>query len=113
MGSQVARLVKNPPAMQETPIQFLGQEVPLEKGQDRLPTPVFLGFLGGSDGKESAYNVEDLGLIPGWEDPLEEDMATHSSILCAHFSSTYIGQKIGEMFLSRVTWKWSLRYGYG
>ena len=64
MGSQVARLVKNPPAMQETPIQFLGQEVPLEKGQDRLPTPVFLGFLGGSDGKESAYNVEDLGSVP-------------------------------------------------
>ena len=23
----------------------------------------------------------DLGLIPGWEDPLEEGMATHSSIL--------------------------------
>ena len=32
MASQVAWLVKNPPAMQETPIQFLGQEVPLEKG---------------------------------------------------------------------------------
>ena len=25
----------------------------------------FLGFLGSSDGKESAYNVGDLGLIPG------------------------------------------------
>ena len=23
----------------------------------------------------------DLGLIPGWEDPLEEGMATHSSVL--------------------------------
>ena len=30
--SQVAQLVKNPPAMQETPVQFLGQEDPLEKG---------------------------------------------------------------------------------
>ena len=30
--SQVAQLVKNPPAMQETPVQFLGREVPLEKG---------------------------------------------------------------------------------
>ena len=39
------------------------------------------GFPGGSDGKESACNMEDLGLIPGWEDPLEEGMATHSSIL--------------------------------
>ena len=27
--------------------------------------PVFLGFPGGSDSKESAYNVGDLGLIPG------------------------------------------------
>ena len=26
----------------------------------------FLGFSGGSDGKESVYNVEDLGSIPGW-----------------------------------------------
>ena len=36
-----------------------------------------MGFPGGSDSKESACNVEDLG----WEDPLEEDMATHFSIL--------------------------------
>ena len=33
--------------------------------RDRLPTPVFLGFPGGSAGKESACNVEDLGSIPG------------------------------------------------
>ena len=36
-----------------------------------------MGFPGGSDGKESAYNAEDLG----WKDPLEKKMATHSSIL--------------------------------
>ena len=28
----VAQLVKDPPAMQETMVQFLGQEDPLEKG---------------------------------------------------------------------------------
>ena len=33
--------------------------------RDRLPTPVFLGFASGSDGKEPACNTEDLGLIPG------------------------------------------------
>ena len=33
--------------------------------RDRLPTPVFFSFPGGSDGKESACNVGDLGLIPG------------------------------------------------
>ena len=36
-----------------------------------------MGFPGGSDGKESACNAGDLG----WEDPLEEGMATHSGIL--------------------------------
>ena len=59
----MAQLVKNPPAMQETLVQFLGREDPLEK--DRLPTPVFLGFSGGSAGKESSCNAGDPGSIPG------------------------------------------------
>ena len=82
---------------------------------------MFLGFPGGSDGKESTRNAGDLRSIPGlgsspgegigyplqyfwaslvvqmvkslpavletwvrslgWEDPLKEGMATHSSIL--------------------------------
>ena len=40
-------------------------------------TSLPLGFPGGSDGKESAYNVGDLA----WEDTLEEAVETHSSIL--------------------------------
>ena len=40
-----------------------------------------MAFPGGSDSKESACNAEDLDSIPGLEDPLEEDMATQSSIL--------------------------------
>ena len=59
----VAQLVKNLPAMQETPVQSLCQEVPLER--DRLPTPVFLSFPSGSDGKEYACNAGDLGSTPG------------------------------------------------
>ena len=39
------------------------------------------GFPGGSEIKASASNAGDLGSIPGWEDPLEKEMATHSSIL--------------------------------
>ena len=62
-ASLVAQLVNNPPAMQEMPVQFLDQEDPLKR--DRLPTPVFTGFPGGSDGKESACNVGDLGSTPG------------------------------------------------
>ena len=49
--------------------------------RDRLLTPVFLGFSSGSDGKESACNARDQFQSPGWEDPLEETMATHYSIL--------------------------------
>ena len=33
--------------------------------RDRVPTPVFLGFSGGSDGVESSYSVVELGSIPG------------------------------------------------
>ena len=36
---------------------------------------------GGSDGKESAYNIGDLGLILGLGRSLKSEMATHSSIL--------------------------------
>ena len=36
---------------------------------------------GGLDGKASACNTGDLGSIPGSEDSLEKEMATHSSIL--------------------------------
>ena len=42
---------------------------------------VNLDFPGGSDGKASAYNAGDVGSIPGSGDPLEKEMANHSSIL--------------------------------
>ena len=50
--------------MQETPVQFLGWEIPWRR-RDMLPTPVFLGFPGGSVGKESAFSAEALVSIPG------------------------------------------------
>ena len=34
----------------------------------------------------NAGDIRDAGLIPGSEDPLEEDMATHSSILAWRIS---------------------------
>ena len=36
----------------------------------------------------SAGDVIDTGLIPGWEDPLEEGMSTHSNILALRISWT-------------------------
>ena len=62
-ASLVTQLVKNLPAMQEIPVRFPGQKVCWRR--DGQPTPVFLGFPGGSVGKESACNVGDLGSIPG------------------------------------------------
>ena len=41
----------------------------------------YIYFPVGSDGKASAYNAGDPGSIPGLGDPLEKEMATHSSIL--------------------------------
>ena len=62
-ASLVAQLGKNPPAMQETTVSSWGGKIRWRRV--RLPTPAFLGCPGGSDGKESAHNVEDLGSIPG------------------------------------------------
>ena len=62
-ASLVAQLAKNPLAMQETPVRSWVGKIPWKR--DRLPTPVFMGFSGGSDGKESACNAGNLGSIPG------------------------------------------------
>ena len=40
-----------------------------------------MGFPGNSVSKESAYSSENQVQSLGWEDPLEKEMATHSSIL--------------------------------
>ena len=40
-----------------------------------------MGFPGGSDSKASAHNAGDPSSILVWEDPLEKEMATHSSTL--------------------------------
>jgi len=45
--------------------------------RDRLPTPVFMDFPGGSHGKAPVSNAGDLGQ----EDSLQKEMTTHSSTL--------------------------------
>ena len=62
-ASLVAQLVKNPSAMQETPVLYWVGKIHWRK--DRLPTSVFLGFPGGSAGKEYTCKAGDLGWIPG------------------------------------------------
>ena len=39
------------------------------------------GFPDGSVVKNLQADARDAGLIPGWEDPLEKEIATYSSIL--------------------------------
>ena len=51
-----------------------------------LVSPELAGFFttdfpGGLDSKASVYSVGDLGSIPGSEDPLEKEMAIHSSTI--------------------------------
>ena len=57
----IAQLVNNPLSRRPR----FNSRVGKTHWRDRLPTPVFLGFPGSSAGKESAYNVGDLGSIPG------------------------------------------------
>ena len=59
----MTQLVNNLPTKWDTWFDFWVRKIPWRRR--RLPTPVFLGFSCGSAGKESAYNVGDLGLIPG------------------------------------------------
>ena len=42
---------------------------------------LFLFFAQYVGSKVSVCNAGDMGSVPGWEDPLEEGTATHSSIL--------------------------------
>ena len=58
-ASLIAQLIKNPPAVQETLVRKILWR------RDRLSTPVFLGFPGGLDGKESACYAGDSSSIPG------------------------------------------------
>ena len=60
----------------------------------------YMGFPGSSDGKESACNARRL--IPGSGDPLEKEMATHSSILTWRITWTEEPGRLQSMELQRV-----------
>ena len=136
-ASLVAQLVKNPPAMQDTLVWFLGWEVPLKKEQ--LPTPVFwpgefhwlyspwghkesdtterlslsLGFPGGSVGKGSAWMLETWIWALGWEDTLEEGMASYSSIFLASLVTQLVKNPpaMWETWVQSLGWEDPLEKG--
>ena len=63
-----------------------------------------LGFPGGSAIKNACAKVGDLGLIVGWEHTLEEEMATHSSILPGeyHGQRSLVGYTVYGVAKSRT-----------
>ena len=63
-------------ACKETPVQFLGLEDLLEKGE-----ATHSSILGFQLVKNLPAMKETWVLSLGWEDPLEKGTATHSSIL--------------------------------
>ena len=66
-----------------------------------------VGFPGGSDGKESTCNAGDPGLIPGWEDPLGKEMATHSSIPAWRIPWAEEPDRLQSMGSQRVGHDWA------
>ena len=93
-GFWVAHLVKNPPAMQETLVQFLGWEGPLKKGEATNSSILELPLVGQMVKNPPAMQetwVRSLGL----EDSLEKEMATHSNILAWEIPWTEEPQSMG------------------
>ena len=74
----VAQLVKNLPVMQETGLDFWVGKITWRR--DRLPTILGLPWWAQTIKNPPAMQDAWVG-SSGWEDPLEEDMATHSSLL--------------------------------
>ena len=63
---------------------------------------LFLGFPGGSDGKILPTMQETQVQSVGWEDPLEKEMATHSSILAWKIPWTEERGRLQSMGSQRV-----------
>ena len=78
-ASLVAQLVKNPPAMLETLVQFLGREDPGEG--IGYPFQYSWASLVAQQVNNLPAMWETWVQSLGWEDPLHKGKATHSSIL--------------------------------
>ena len=65
---------------------FLCLLIPKWGDANKLELSLYKGFLGGSEGKESACSAGTLVQSLGREDPLEKEMASHFSILACRMS---------------------------
>ena len=126
-ASLVAQLVKNPPAMQETPAQSLGQEDPLEKGMAthssilawRIPWAVqtmgsqkvghdWATFTWASLVTQLVKNLPVMQKTQvhstSQEDPMEKEMATYSSTLAWKIPWTEEQDRLQSMDSQSWTW---------
>ena len=73
------------------------------------PTEKFLitWFPGGLEGKVPARNAGDPGSILGQEDPLEKEMATHSSTLAWKIPWTEGPDRLQSMGSQKVRHDWA------
>ena len=76
-----------------------------------LPIAI-LGFPGGSEAKVSATMQETQVQSPGWEDPLENGMATHSSILAWRIPWIEETGSLQSMGLQRVKYDWATNFHF-
>ena len=53
-------------------------------------------------GKNFTFQCQNMGLIPGWEDPQETKVATHSSILAWEIPRTEEPGRLQSTELQRV-----------
>ena len=102
-ASLVVQLLNNLLAMQET----LSWVRKISWRRDRLSIPVFLGFPGDSDGKELPAMWDTWVQSLGWEGPLEEGMATHTSILAWRIPWTEEPGGLHSIGSQRVRHDWS------
>ena len=85
-ASLITQLVKNLPAMKETPVQYLGLE---DAGEwIGYPLQYSWAFLVTQLVKNLPATWETWVRSLGWEDPLEKGTTTHSSILTWRISWT-------------------------
>ena len=82
--------------------------------RDRLPTPVFMGFPGGSAGKASACSAGDMALIPGLGRSLGEG---HGNLLQYSCLGNFHGQRslagLQSMRSQRVGHDWASKHTHG
>ena len=126
----MAQTVKNPPAMWENWVPSLGWEDPLEKGKAthssilawRIPSAesmdaksqssfyLFNCSLVAQMAKNPPAMWENWAWSLAWEDPLEEGMATHSSILAWRIPWTEEPGGLPSMGSQRVGHDWVTKH---